>query len=69
MTTVTLQTPAGTTIPTDVVLGDGSIVRPDSSGHITVDSRSLPALLANGWQLVVSAAETEAIIAAGGAMP
>ncbi len=58
MATVTLQLPAGSNVPTQVCLPDGSSVTPAANGTITVSSIFLSALLAGGWQIVVTSGTT-----------
>jgi hypothetical protein len=58
MTDVTLQLPSGSNTPTDVILSDGTLIHPDSSGQISVASSYVPSLLSAGWQIVVSSGTT-----------
>jgi hypothetical protein len=55
---ITLQMPSGTTVPSDVILQDGTKIKPNSSGQIVVASNYLAAMLAGGWQIVTSGSST-----------
>lgn len=56
--TVTLQMPAGVGAPTQIHMRDGSVIRPNASGQITVTTNYLHDLLAQGWQMVVTGGTT-----------
>lgn len=55
---VTLQMPAGSVVPSIVHLNDGTAIKPNASGQITVASNFLNVLMAAGWQIVVTGGTT-----------
>lgn len=56
--TVTMQMPAGFVVPTQIHMRDGSTIKPNASGQITVATNYLHDLLAQGWQIIVSGGTT-----------
>lgn len=55
---VTMQMPAGSDVPTQIHLNDGSTIKPAANGQIVVSTKHLHVLLAAGWQIVVSGGTT-----------
>lgn len=56
--TITMQLPAGSDVPSIVHLNDGTTIKPNSSGQITVNTKFMHVLMAAGWQIVVSGGTT-----------
>jgi len=54
---VTMQPPSGQA-PTQVHLPDGSLVTPNASGQVSVESRFVGVLINAGWSIVVPASTT-----------
>jgi hypothetical protein len=55
---ITMQLPAGSTIPSVVYLQDGTMVTPNASGQISIASSYVPAMIAGGWQVVIASGAT-----------